>query len=504
MNRRCILPAIITSCVWLLLLTTNQSPAADQPQWGSAWTRNLASSEKNLPDHFDPATKENIRWVADLGTEGHSTPIVSGGRVYIGTNNGTPKDPKHTGDRGVFMCLDEKDGHLLWQLVVPKLDEDKYYDWPNTGMSSPATVEGDRVYTMTNRGEVVCLDANGMTNGNDGPFQDEGAHMTPHDQPAMTPGPLDADIIWICDLRSVAGIWPHDGAHSSILIHGDYLYLNSGTGVDNTHRVIRTPDAPSLVVIDKHTGRMVARDDEHIAPDIFHSTWSSPGLAEVNGRTLIFFCGGNGVVYAFEPLREHPKSEVVKLKSVWHFDFDPAAPKKDIHSYLSNRQTGPSNIYGMPVFHNGKLFIAGGGDVFWGKTEAWLKCIDPSGSGDIISHAVLWTYPLNKHTMSTAAIDDGLIFVTDTQNTLHCVEAASGKGLWSHVCNGAFWASPLVADGKVYVGTRKGNFCILSATREKKVLCNVELGSPISATATAANGAVYVATMKQLFTIARP
>ena len=77
-----------------------------------------------------------------------------------------------------------------------------------------------------------------------------------------------------------AGIWSHDAAHSSILIHGDYLYLNTGTGVDNTHRRIRTPDAPSLVVLDKRTGRLVARDDEHIAPNIFHSTWSSPSLAD--------------------------------------------------------------------------------------------------------------------------------------------------------------------------------------------------------------------------------
>ncbi len=88
-----------------------------------------------------------------------------------------------------------------------------------------------------------------------------------------SPGPK---TIWQFDLTSGAGIWSHDAAHSSILIHGDCLYLNSGTGVDNTHKRIRTPDAPSLVVLDKSTGRLVARDDEHIAPNIFHSTWSAP------------------------------------------------------------------------------------------------------------------------------------------------------------------------------------------------------------------------------------
>src|SRR5262249_29735583 len=147
----------------------------------------------------------------------------------------------------------------------------------------------------SNRGEVMCLDAKGMANGNDGPFQDEGGHMTvkppetgsSNASAKLTPGPLDADIIWLFDLPTGAGIWSHDAAHSSILIHGDYLYLNSGTGVDNTHKKIRTPDAPSLVVLNKRTGRLVARDFEHIAPNIFHSTWCPPSLAEVNGRPLV-------------------------------------------------------------------------------------------------------------------------------------------------------------------------------------------------------------------------
>jgi len=99
-------------------------------------------------------------------------------------------------------------------------------------------VEDDRVYIVSNRGEVMCLDALGMSNGNDGPYRDEGAHMTlrgANAPPApLQSGPLDADLIWLFDLTTGAGIWSHDAAHSSILIYGQHLYLNSGTGVDNT------------------------------------------------------------------------------------------------------------------------------------------------------------------------------------------------------------------------------------------------------------------------------
>jgi outer membrane protein assembly factor BamB len=522
--------------------------AADQPQWGQAWSRNMVSSECGLPTDFDPKTGKNIKWVAKLGNETHSTPIVANGRVYIGTNNQEPRDPKYVGDRGVLMCFDEKTGKLLWQLVVPKREEDKFHDWPNTGWSSPVTVEGDRVYTITSRGEVVCLDAKGMANGNDGPFKDEGAHTIQKPmagettQSAIrnpkseipTPGPLDADILWFFDLTKGAGIWSHDGAHSSVLIYGNHLYLNSGTGVDNTHRKIRTPDAPSLVVFDKRNGEYLARDDEHIAPNIFHCTWSAPSLGVVNGKPVIFFCGGNGVVYGFEPLatnspsgtsaspspggerrgeggRGRVDSTLVTsatqaprtLKQVFQFDFDPAAPKAEVHRFTQNRREGPSNIFGMPVFLDGKLYVAGGGDIFWGKNEAWLKCIEVTTFGEDTRTNAIWTYPLEKHVMATPAVYDGLVFISDCGRKMHCLEAATGKPLWTHDIKGDTWASPYVADGKVYLGTRSGNFYVWAASKEKQVLSELDLKIPISGTTTAANGVLYVATMQNLYAIQR-
>lgn len=484
--------------------------AADQPQWGEAWSRNMVSAEKGLPSSFDPKTGQNVKWIAKLGDETHSTPIVSQGKIFIGTNNGEPRDPKHKGDRGVLMCFDEKDGGLLWQLVVPKREEDIYHDWPRTGMSSPVTVEGNRVYVVSNRGEVLCLDIEGMRNGNDGRVRDEGARMTPRGTnappQALEAGPLDADIIWSFDLTKGAGIWSHDGAHSSIMILGDYLYLNSGTGVDNTHKKIRTPDAPSLVVLDKRTGRYLARDDEKIAPNIFHCTWSSPSLGRVNGKNVVFLAAGNGIVYGFEPLGPDfvPQSELgapAKLKKVFHYDFDPAGPKTEVHRYNTNRKEGPSNIYGMPVFLDGKLYLAGGGDVFWGKNEAWVKCVDATKTGDPAIGVELWSHPLEKHVMSTPAVANGLLFVADTSRIVHCLDARTGEAYWTHDTKGDYWASPLVADGKVYIGSRRGDFWIFEAAKEKKALATVNFGSPISATATAANGVVYVATMKNLYAL---
>ncbi len=504
-------------------------PAADQPQWGQAWSRNMVSAERGLPADFDPKSGRNVKWVAKLGSETHSTPVVANGRVYIGTNNSDPRDAKHRGDRGVLMCFEEATGRLLWQLVVPKREEDKYHDWPNCGISSPATVEGDRVYVVDNRGAVLCLDAKGLVNGNDGPFQDEGVYMVqktmadstnqitksqipnPKLETLLTPGPLDADILWKFDLTQGAGIWSHDGSHSSILILGDHLYLNSGTGVDSTHRKIRTPEAPGLVVLDKRTGAYLARDNERVAPETFHCNWSSPSLGLVKGKQVIFFCGGNGKVYGFEPLQPEVRAVTdrvggnpLHLKKVFEFDFDPDAPRTEVHRFTTNKREGPSNIYGMPVFREGRLYVAGGGDIFWGKNEAWLKCIDVTKAGDITRTGTVWTYPLEKHVLATAAVEGGLIFISDIGRKMHCLEAASGEPLWTHDIKGDSWASPYVADGKVYLGTRSGNFYVWAAAREKTVLAELDLKHPISATVTAANGVLYVATMQNLYAIVSP
>ncbi len=509
--------------------------AGDQAQFGQAWSRNMISAEHGLADHFDLTTGENIAWTASLGTETHSTPVVAGSRVLIGTNNGQPRDPRHLGDRGVLMCLSDRDGALLWQLAVPKRIEDQYFDWPNSGISSTATVEGNRAYLVDNRGVVLCLDLEGLANGNDGPFQNESIYfapqptndlaqgapaaflpdgtLRPHTPEAAhaEPGPLDADILWMFDLSSGAGIWSHDAAHSSILIRGDHLYLNTGTGVDNTHRRIRRPDAPSLVVLDKRTGRYLAREMEGIAPDIFHSTWAPPSMGNVQGQDRIFFGGGNGVLYAFQPLEDSAPGAASgrssagssddqrprRLTKAWEFRFDPTAPRGDVHRYHLNRREGPSNFYGAPVFQDGRIYLAGGGDLWWGKNAAWLKCVDASGS----EPNLIWEYPLVRHTFSTAAVHDGLVYVTDCSQNLHCVEAGSGRSVWTHELQGETWASPLVADGKVFVGTRRGWFHVLAAGRTKRVLFESNLGSPISATTVAAHGRLYIATMSRLYVV---
>ncbi|NOR75508.1 MAG: pyrrolo-quinoline quinone, partial [Draconibacterium sp.] len=317
----------------------------ESQQWGEKHTRNMVSSETNLPSNFNIETGENVKWIVPIGSHGYSTPIISNGKVLIGANNADERDPKHKGDRGTLLCLNESDGSLLWQLIVPRMEGDRHNDWPMISLCSPPTIEGDRVYVLTNRSEILCLDINGQADGNDGPFKGEGWFMAPVGEFAKEVTLTDADIIWSFDMKLQLGMSPHDSPHASILIDGDFLYLNTCNGVSYKHLETCSLEAPSLIALEKKTGRLVAKDDENFGPRIFHSSWSSPAMAEVNGKKLIFYPGPDGILYAFEALSQSVSREKVHLlNKVWQFDCDPSAPKENIHEYLKNREESPINF----------------------------------------------------------------------------------------------------------------------------------------------------------------
>lgn len=486
----------------LFISLSCKAQGSDSPQWGEKHSRNMISGEKGLPSKFNPETGENIKWSVSIGSDAYATPVVSGGKVFIGANNADERDARHKGDRGVLLCLNESDGSLCWQLTVPRIEGDRHNDWPMVGICSPPTVEGNRVYILTNRSEVLCLDINGQTDGNDGEFKGENWFVAPNGEFPVEIGEKDADIIWSYDLKLQLGVSPHDSPHASILMDGDFLYLNTCSGVDYRHLETTGLNAPALVVLDKKTGRLVARDNEHFGPRIFHSSWSSPSMGIVNGKKLLFFAGPDGILYAFEALSPAvPLNDVQLLKKVWQFDCDPTAPKKNIHDYLRNRKISPSNFLGMPVFYKNRIYVTVGGDIWWGKREAWLKCIDATKTGDVTATGEIWSQPLEEHSASTPAISNGLIYVTDCGKNVHCNDAGTGKTIWKHKLMQDSWSSALVADGKIYVGSRGSDFWILNEGKDLRVIHSTNFESPIHSTPVAANGILFIATMTKLYAV---
>ncbi|OHB66666.1 MAG: hypothetical protein A2V70_13370 [Planctomycetes bacterium RBG_13_63_9] len=515
-----------------LAFLSTTSLAADWPQWGGRDCRNLVSEEKGLPDSFVPGKKaasgggidlettENVKWVARLGSAAYGNPTVAGGKVFVGTDDLTlAGDPRFKRSRGgLVKCLDEATGELLWQLVIPERTEmpkEMHFTHQHLGVCSSATVEDGRVYVVTCAGDVVCLDADGQADGNDGPFNDESHYMVGAGKPPVEVTAADADIIWRFDPLEELSVCMHDAASSAVLIHGDVLYVGTSNGVDEPHAKVLSPEAPSLIVLDKETGRFVARENEGISARLYHAQWSPPSLGKVSEKTLVFFGGGDGVCYAFEAISKASQAPV-DLKKVWSYDCNPSEYKfrdgKPIpyydgdkrRSYSTNEDdgqyVGPNQIIATPVLYEDRIYIAIGQDPAHGRGKGMLHCIDATKTGDITETGRIWTYDAIERTMSTAAVADGLVYVPDFGGKLHCLDAETGQ------CHGVFdtkaetWGGPLVADGKVYLGTKK-YFFILAAGKELDLIERIRLGSPAYSTPIAANGVLYVASQQYLWAV---
>jgi outer membrane protein assembly factor BamB len=495
----------------------------------------MASAETGIPETFhpgrkkrdrlgfDPATAQNVRFIARLGSENYSAPVVAGGRVYIGTNDEDIDDPRFRAtEGGVLMCLDEQTGGLLWRLVVPKLEIDRSkvsedFDAMNLGVCSTVTVDGDRVYLVTNRCEVVCLDPDGMADGNDGPFRDEASFSVPEGAPPVELGPADADILWRFDMLRDLPVFPHDASNCGVLVLGEQLYVGTGNGVYDGKVVL--PTAPSLIVLDKRTGALLARDDGKISASVFHGQWSSPALASIKGRAMVVYGAGDGVCHAFKPFA--PVAAAAGpglLEETWRFDCNPpgyrerggtpidywalvrGAPKElDADGML----VSPSEIIGTPVVHGSRIYVGIGQDPVHGPGRGALSCISIDGRGEVTKTARVWQYLGVGRSLSTVSIAGGLVYAAEHAGKVHCLDAATGALLWVHDTREEIWSSTLVVDGKVFIGTRKA-LTVLAAGRERRHIADIKLGTPIWSVPTAANGTLFVASQKNLWAVAAP
>lgn len=526
----------------ILLAVAAPAAAADWSQWGGSPQRNNTPAAENLPiewepgefdfdtGRWDPASSRNVLWVAPLGSQSYGNPVVAGGTVFVGTNNGQgwlKRYPPAT-DLGCLLAFDAADGSFLWQDSSEKLPTGRVHDWPLQGICCAPLVEGDRLWYVTSRGEVKCLDTEGFRDGeNDGPFADEPVEADD-----------EADVVWVLNMMKELGVSQHNMCSCSVTSAGDLLFVITSNGVDEGHINLPNAEAPSFLCLDKRDGRVLWADNTPGA-NVLHGQWSSPAYAELGGVPQAIFGGGDGWVYAFDA-----RGEAGKPKLLWAFDCNPKTSK-----YSLGGRADRNHIIGTPVVHDGLVYIGVGEDPEHGEGVGHLWCIDPTKRGDVSSElavsladpetplprrriqavieedgevvrpnpnsAAVWHYPgfdadgdgklsfeeTMHRTCGTVAIADGLLFVADFSGLFHCLDLETGKPLWTHDMLAASWGSPLIADGKVYIGDEDGDISIFRLSREKDLLAEINMGNSVYSTPIAVGDTLYIANKSHLFAI---
>ena len=503
-----------------LLCTAVLTAGSDWPMWGRVPSRNMVSPDaKNLPADFksgdfkgdteiiDMATTENVKWVAKMGSITYGNPTVANGRVYVGTNNDGRDDSRFEGDFSLLKCLDEKTGKVLWTLTVPKLGSGKVGDWEYLGICSSPAIEGDRVYVATNRCEIMCLDAQGLTNGNQGDT-DEAQYMAGPGKPPIELKDTDADILWRFNMAEELGVFPHNITSTSPLIVGDLVYCATSNGVDWSHTNIPNPKAPAFCAVNKMTGELAGEEASGCSQRILHSNWNSLAYGKLpDGRGLLLFGGPEGVMYAFDPIPVKDEDGFGVFKEVWRYDCNPPSyrfeggdPSKPI-KYAT--PMGPSEIIATPVYHDGKVYVPIGQDPEHGEGLGNFSCIDATGKGDVTATHKVWESREVHRSLSTSSIVDGLVFIADYSGFVYCFDAKTGEQYWKYDTLSHIWGSTLVADGKVYIGNEDGDIIILEAGKEMKELGRVTFIDPIYSSPIAAGDTLYVTTTTQLYAISK-
>ena len=246
-----------------------------------------------------------------------------------------------------------------------------------------------------------------------------------------------------------------------------------------------------------------------------HGQWSNPTYAQPNGKPQLIFPGGDGWIYSFTPEGE----------LLWKFDCNP----KDAVYRLGGRGTA-NDFVGTPVVYKDKLYIAVGQDPEHDTGVGHLYCIDitkvPTRDDKDVSptlvvsrepqlkeepnpdSAQIWHYggpatedkpsPTEEtyyfgRSMSTCAIMDDILYITELGGHVHCLDANSGQLYWTENMFANTWSSPCVADGKVFVGNDDGIMYIFKHGKEMELLAEIEHedGTKIRTTPVAANGRLY-------------
>jgi outer membrane protein assembly factor BamB len=334
-------------------------------------------------------------------------------------------------------------------------------------------VEGKRLYYVSNRGELICLDTEAFADGkNDGPFEDE-----------VYKGPMDADIIWKLDMRRELGVAQLFMAASSPVLWEDLVFVATSNGRDSADEKVLASKAPSFLAVDKNTGKVVWQDNSP-GEGILHGQWSSPALGIVDGVPQAMFPAGDGWLYSFNARTG---------EKLWKFDLNP----KDA-VWPKTRNYGIST----PVVSGTQVFMSVGQDPDHPNGVGHTYCINPALRGDITDSGRVWQYDKVGRSISTAAVADGLVYVADMSGFLHCLDAKTGRPNWTFDMMAPVWGSPLAADGKVYLGDQDGDVAVLKAGPEMKKIAEIDMGNSVLSTPVPANGVLYIMTRAELYAIA--
>jgi len=242
-------------------------------------------------------------------------------------------------------------------------------------------------------------------------------------------------------------------------------------------------DHQFLVALDKATGQTVWRTERSVdfqdldnegkpkAEGDYRKGFSTPHVFEFDGQAMLLSSGAKAH-YAYDPRTG---------KELWRFE--------DLSSHSPCTR---------PVVENGVAYIP------TGHGKAGLVAVKLGGRGVLDESSLAWRMTKTFPNKPSVTLVDELLFVINDLGIASCVDAITGKTLWSHRLGGNFSSSPIYSAGRLYVGNEEGKFFVFEASREFKLVAENELEEGFMASPVVSENAMYLRTKTHLYRIGKP
>lgn len=423
--------------------------AENWPHWRGLSATGV-SPEKGLPTSWSDT--ENLAWKAQFRGLGISSPIVWGDRIFVTSQEG----------RGAW-----RPGPRLFQ----QGDAAAAGERPLGGGSPSASDAGKTVSFI-----VTALDRDTGRQLWEYEMQSEAELPTVHEKHNLaTSSPvtegervyawfgtgqivaldLDGNLLWKRNLGMEYG--PFDISHghgSSPIVYKDTLIL-----------LCYHPSASYLLALDSRTGSVRWKLDRERG----FISWSTPMVIETSGPAELVVNSNHG-------MSGHNASTGELL---WHIEG-------------SNRFPVPS-----PVQHDGVIYTSRG------YRSSPFLAIRPGGKGDVADSHVLWRVGTGAPYVSSLVYYEGLIYMVGDVGVVTVADAKTGERVYQERVGGVFSASPVAADGKIYLLSEGGETVVLAAGRTPRILSRNRLDARQLASPAISGGRLFIRSDDMLFAIGR-
>lgn len=252
----------------------------------------------------------------------------------------------------------------------------------------------------------------------------------------------DGRLLWDRSFgEEFAAFTTHGGRTMSPVVDGDLVIVsaavsNWGSSANRAHR---------FIALDKRTGEVAYVASPGGRP--YDTAYASPLIATINGMRLLIAGLGDGAIHAIKPQTG---------ERVWSF----VAGKRAINTGVAVRDK--------------VVFVSHGDENLTGNELGLVAAIDGAQTGDI--KATTWALRGIEMGYSSPLLDGARLYQIDNGSTLRALDTDTGRELWAQRLGLAQKAPPVLADGKIYVGTDNGTFFIIRPHADRaEILSRVEL-----------------------------